>query len=196
MSELEAVAGADLAAFGVLEAGFAAGSAGAGVFAVAGCAAGSAAAGALAGVASATFAFPAFFFVAVVPADVLEVLAASPAGAASPALAFLLFFLLAAVVSAGAAESLALSFPAAAFLLFDFFFFAAEASVLAVLSPAAAVFPAAAFSFFYFFLDFLVVVSVLVGSLGVDCALTTNGATAATNIKQKNTVHKVSLFLE
>ena len=96
----------------------------------------------------------------------------------------------------------ALSSAAAAFLFFDFFLvledesWEDEASVLAVLSPAVVMSSAAAFSFFVFFLVFFVVVSVLAVSLVVDCALTAKGATAAANMKQKKTIHRVSLFLE
>jgi hypothetical protein len=195
MSEPEAVDGAALAAFGVLVAGFAAGSAVAGGFADTG-AAGSAVVGVLA-VASAAFAFLLFFaFVAVAPpADESEPFPLeSFADVASPAFDFLLFFFF-VEVSADAPEVMALLSAAACLLLdFDFLVFDPEALVPVASPPVAAAPPAVAFSFFDFFLDFLVAVPVLVASLAV-CAFTT-GTTVTANMKQKKTIHKLIRFLE
>jgi hypothetical protein len=121
------------------------------------------------------------------------------AGAASAAAALDFLRLFLALDAAGAAVSAGAVFEAlsdaAAFLLFrDFFVVAAVVSLAADLSAAAAFFSAAAFSFFACFLDFLVVEESELVSVELACPLAKAGEIATASIRQKASIHRVTLF--
>jgi hypothetical protein len=155
----------------------------------------------LAGVASAVaaFDFPLRLLVEAVVSAVADLSAAAGVEDASAVAAFdfLLRLLVEVVVSVAADLSLAAGVEdASAVAAFDFLLFFVV--VEAVVSPAADLSLAAAASFFAFFLDFLVVVSELVSVELVElaCAFAKAGEMATVSIKQKASIHRVSLIWE